>query len=99
MGDARTGTDTNDNLLSTYFFRKLIKVLHEKVWFYQLATKFPLPKAEGSGVVFNGWRRLAAASSILGEGSANATVNLSSRKVTATVVQYGQFPALATGNC
>ena len=90
MADRHTSTATNDNLLSTYFERRLIQNLKEKVWFYQLATKFPLPKMEGTTITFNGWNKLGAASSTLSEGSANAAVNLSSRKVTSTVASYGR---------
>jgi N4-gp56 family major capsid protein len=90
MADRHTSTATNDNLLSTYFERRLIKNLKEKVWFYQLATKFPLPKMEGTSITFNGWAKLGAASATLGEGSANAAVNLSSRKVTASIASYGR---------
>jgi len=90
LADQNTSTTTNDNLLSTYFERKLIANLKEKTWFFQVATKFPLPKGEGVDITFNGWRKLAAASSTLAEGSANATVNLSSRKVVATIKSYGR---------
>ena len=90
MADSATNTTTNDNLLSTFFERRLIANLKEKTWFFQLATKFPLPKGEGKQITFNGWRKLAAASSTLGEGSSNSTVNLSSRSVSATIGQWGR---------
>jgi N4-gp56 family major capsid protein len=90
MANRHTSTVTNDNLLPSYFERKLIQNLKEKVWFYQIATKFPLPKGEGTSITFNGWNKLAAASSTLGEGSANDAVNLSSRKVSATIVSQGR---------
>lgn len=90
MADQNSSTTNNDNLLMSYFERRLIKTLHEKTYFYQLAEKYPLPLGSGTGITFNGWRKLAAASSTLDEASANSTVTLSSRKVTATVASYGR---------
>lgn len=72
------------------FSRKLIKTLHEKVAFYQLAEKFPLPPGSGTQMTFNGWRKIGAASSTLAEASSNAAVNLSSRKVNVSVASYGR---------
>lgn len=39
---------------------------------------------------FNGWQKIAAASSTLAEASSNAAVNLSSRKVNVTIASYGR---------
>ena len=72
------------------FSRKMIKSLHEKVAYYQLAEKFPLPPGSGVQMTFNGWRKIAAASSTLAEASSNSAVNLSSRKVNVTVASYGR---------
>ena len=90
MADANTSTTTGDNLLMVLFSRKAIKTLHEKVGFYQLAEKFPLPSRSGTQMTFNGWRKIAAASSTLAEASSNSAVNLSSRKVNVTVASYGR---------
>lgn len=90
MADQNTSIVNNDNLLLAYFERRLIKTLHEKVWLYQLAEKYPLPLGSGNTITFNGWRKLAAASVTLAEASANSTVSLSSRKVTATIASYGR---------
>ena len=90
MPDRQSSTVTGDNLLMSYFSRRLMKVLEESVWFYQLCTKYPLPEGSGTQITFNGWRRLAAASSTLAEQSANAAVALSSRNVNVTIASYGR---------
>lgn len=90
MADKNTSTTTGDNLLSTLFQRKAIATLHEKCMFYRVAQKFSMPQREGTTMVFNGWRKIAAASSTLAEASSNSAVNLSSRKVTATIASYGR---------
>ena len=90
MADQNTSIVNNDNLLLSYFERRLIKTLHEKTYFYQLAEKYPLPQGSGTQITFNGWRKLAAASSTLGEASANSAVALSSRKVNASIASYGR---------
>lgn len=90
MADQNTSTVTGDNLLMVLFSRKAIKVLHDQVKFYQLAEKFPLPDGQGTQMTFNGWRKIAAASSTLAEASANSAVNLSSRKVNVTISSYGR---------
>ena len=90
MPDANTSIVTGDNLLMVLFSRKAIKTLHEKVGFYQIAEKFPLPPGSGNQMTFNGWRKVAAASSTLAEASNNAATNLSSRRVNVTVASYGR---------
>lgn len=90
MADQNTSIVTGDNLLMVFFSRKAIKTLHEKVHFYQIAEKFPLPARSGNQMTFNGWRKIAAASATLAEASSNSAVNLSSRKVNVTVASYGR---------
>ena len=90
MAARQTSTVTDDNLLMVYFQRRLIKVLDEQVWFYQLCEKYPLPEGSGTQMTFNGWRRLAAASVTLAEQSANDAVALSSRSVNVTILGYGR---------
>src|SRR3990167_2642512 len=90
MPDRNTSIVTGDNLLMVLFSRKAIKTLHEKVHFYKVAEKFPLPAGSGNQMTFSGWRKIAAASSTLAEASSNAAVNLSSRKVNVTVASYGR---------
>ena len=90
MADQDTSIVTGDNLLMVLFSRKAIKTLHERVGFYQLAEKYPLPQGSGNQMTFNGWRKIGAASSTLAEASNNSAVNLSSRKVNVTVASYGR---------
>lgn len=90
MADQNTSIVTGDNLLMVLFSRKAIKTLHEKVGFYQLAEKFPLPPGSGNQMTFSGWRKVAAASTTLAEASSNSAVNLSSRRVNVTVASYGR---------
>ncbi len=90
MADQNTSTVTGDNLLEVLFSRKLIKTLHEKCLFYQIAEKFPLPPGSGVQMTFSGWRKIAAASSTLAESSSNSAVNMSSRKVNVTIASYGR---------
>jgi len=90
MADQNTSIVTGDNLLMVLFSRKAIKALHEKVAYYQLAEKFPLPPGSGTQMTWNGWRKISAASSTLAEASSNSAVNLSSRKVNVTIASYGR---------
>lgn len=90
MADQNSSIVNNNNLLMVYFQRRLIKTLHENVAFYQLCEKYPLPLGAGNQMTFNGWRKIAAASSTLAEASSNSAVALSSRKVNVTVNSYGR---------
>lgn len=90
MADAQTSTVVNSNMLPVYFTRRLLKVLDEQVWLYQLAEKYPLPEGNGTQMTFNGWRRIAAPSSTLAEQSSNAATVLSSRKINVTIGSYGR---------
>ena len=94
MADQNTSIVNNDNLLMSYFERRAIKVLHDKVYYYQVAKAsgnvFPIPQGSGQQITWNGFRKLAAASSFLGEASGNAAVSLSSRKVNVTVISLGR---------
>lgn len=90
MPDRQTSTTTSDNLLLVYLQRRLIKTLDEQTWLYQLCERYPLPEGSGTQMTFNGWNRLAAASSTLAEQSANAAVVLSARLVNVTIASYGR---------
>jgi N4-gp56 family major capsid protein len=90
MADAQTSTVVPANMLSVYFQRRLLKVLDEQVWLYQLAEKYPLPESNGVQMTFSAWRRIAAPSSTLAEQSANAATVLSARKVNVTINSYGR---------
>lgn len=90
MADAQTSTSVNNNMLPVYFTRRLLKVLDEQVWLYQLAEKYPLPEGNGTQMTFNGWRRIKAPSATLAEQSGNAATVLSSRKINVTINSYGR---------
>lgn len=90
MADRSTSTTVNNNMLPVYFTRRLLKVLDENVWLYQLAEKYPLPEGNGTQMTFNGWRRIAAPSATLAELTANAAVVLSSRKINVTIQSFGR---------
>jgi N4-gp56 family major capsid protein len=94
VADQNTSIVNNDNLLMSYFERRALKTLDDKVWYYQVAKMSgeirPIPQGSGQQITFNAWRRLAAASSFLAEASGNAAVSLSSRKVNVTVVSLGR---------
>lgn len=90
MADAQTSNAVNDNMLMVYLQRKLVRTLEEKVWFYQLGEKYPLPAQSGTQMTFNAWRRIAPASSTLAEQTANDATALSSRRVNVTIASYGR---------
>lgn len=87
---ADTSSATNNNQLSGYFVDKALNTLINETVLYSHAQKTPLIGGKGTNVVWTAWRRLSGASSTLAEGGANTAVALSSRKVTATVAQYGR---------
>ena len=98
MADQNTSTVNNDNLLESYFDRRAMKVLDDKVWYYQVAKAGgeirPIPQGSGEQITFNAFRRIAAASSFLAQASANSAVSMSSRKVNVTVVTLGRHVKL-----
>lgn len=94
MADQNTSIVNNDNLLESYFERRAIKVLHDKVWFYQVPKMdgqvYQIPQGSGQQITWNGFTKLAAASSFLAEASGNSAVSLSSRKVNVTINSLGR---------
>ena len=98
MADANTSTTNNDNLLSSYFERRVLKTLIDEVFYYQAVQKsglvFQIPQGEGVQATWNSFRRIAAASSFLAEASGNAAVSLSSRKVNVTINSQGRHVKL-----
>lgn len=98
MADQNTSIVNNDNLLESYFDRRAMKVLDDKVWYYQVVKAGgeirPIPQGSGQQITFNAFRKIAAASSFLAEASGNSAVSLSSRKVNVTVVSLGRHVKL-----
>jgi len=84
-------TSTLDNMLSTYYDNSLMKTIEKVERFAQFAEERPIPKQAGTSIVFNAWRNLTAVSSALTEATAPSAENLSSRRIAATVVQYGKL--------
>lgn len=90
MADTNTTTAVNDNLLSTYFSKKMIARLEPNTPLIELAQKEDLALRSGATAYFNGWQSLAAASVTLTEGTANSAPALSSRRVSCQVFGYGR---------
>lgn len=64
--------------------------LEPQVKLAEFAQRDELPLRTGKTASWNGWNSLGAASSTLGEGTANSLTALSSRRVTATIAGYGR---------
>lgn len=64
------------------------------MWYYQIAKAdgqvYQIPQGSGQQITWNGFRKLAAASSFLAEASGNSAVSLSSRKINVTVNSLGR---------
>lgn len=90
MADTNTTTTNNDNLMQTWFSRKMLVRLEPQVKLVEFAQRDEVPLRTGKTATWNGWRSLAAASSTLSEGTANSLPALSSRRVTATIAGYGR---------
>lgn len=90
MADTNTATTTNDNMMQSWFSRKMLVRLEPQVKLAEFAQRDELPLRTGKTATWNGWRSLGAASSTLGEGTANSLTALSSRRVTATIAGYGR---------
>lgn len=90
MADTNTATTTNDNMMQSWFSRKMLIRLEPQVKLAEFAQRDELPLRTGKTATWNGWRSLGAASSTLGEGTANSLTALSSRRVTATIAGYGR---------
>lgn len=87
---ADTSSSTNNNQLSGFYVDKALMTLINETPLYQHALKTPLTGGKGNVVYWNAWNRLGGASSTLAEGGSNTAVALSSRRVSATISQYGR---------
>lgn len=90
MADSNSTTVTNNNMMQSWFSRKMLVRLEPQVKLAEFAQRDELPLRTGTTATWNGWRSLGAASSTLAEGVANSLVALSSRRVTATIQGYGR---------
>lgn len=90
MADTNTATTLNNNLLQSWFSRKMLVRLEPQVKLAEFAQRDEIPLRTGTTATWNGWIPLGAASSTLGEGVPNSLVALSSRRVTAVITGYGR---------
>lgn len=90
MADTNSSTTINDNLMQSWFSRKMLVRLEPQVKLAEFAQRDELPLRTGKTATWNGWRSLGAASSTLAEGTVNSLTALSSRRVTATIAGYGR---------
>jgi N4-gp56 family major capsid protein len=90
MADVNTTTTVINNLLQHYYVPRALMTLVNKTPLYEFAEKAPQPKGRGNITYWNGWNYLAGPSVVLAEGAANHLPALSSRRVSATVAQYGR---------
>src|SRR5688572_2760357 len=90
MADTNSTTAAKDNLIQAHFSKKMLVRLEPQTKLVEFAQRDEIPLRSGTTATWNGWRSLAAASSTLGEGTANSLVALSSRRVTATIAGYGR---------
>jgi len=90
MADTNTTTTTLNNMLLSWFSRKIIATLVPKTPLIEFAQRDELPLRTGTTATFNGWNRITGASSTLSEGTANSLIALSSRKVSGTIAGYGR---------
>lgn len=90
MADTNTTTSSLNNLLQSFFSKKMITTLVPKTPLIEFADKEDLPLRTGNTATFNGWNRITGASSTLSEGTANSLIALSSRRVVGTIAGYGR---------
>jgi hypothetical protein len=93
MSDSNASTGTLNNLLKTFFTLQALATLKEDCVMKEMVSPeniVPLPYGEGTTVKWNAWRRIAPASTTLDEASGNASLALSSRLVSATIVSRGR---------
>lgn len=90
MADTNSTTSSLNNLLQSFFSKKMITTLVPKTPLIEFADKEDLPLRTGNTATFNGWNRITGASSTLAEGTANSLVALSSRRVVGTIAGYGR---------
>lgn len=90
MADSNSTTATNNNMMQSWFSKKMLVRLEPQVKLAEFAQRDELPLRTGTTATWNGWRTLGAASTTLAEGVINSLVALSSRRVTATIAGYGR---------
>lgn len=77
-------------MMQSWFSQKILVRLEPQVKLAEFAQRDELPLRTGTTATWNGWRSMGAASTTLGEGTANSLPALSSRRVTATISGFGR---------
>lgn len=90
MGDTASTTSTLDNLLKNYHVPTALLTVYNETPLYPLFKKYPQPKGQGKITYWNAWTRMAGASVSISEGGTPSVPSLSSRRVSATIAQYGR---------
>jgi N4-gp56 family major capsid protein len=90
MADTLSNTTILDNLIATKFEKTALPRLVAKAKLYQFADKYSLAKGDGKTIVMNAWTNFTPVSAALTEGTNPSLAGLSSRKVTATIAEYGR---------
>lgn len=92
-GATFTTTTTLANTIKSYYDRMLLETLDPSTRFYQFAVKKPLPRGEGTSVIWNRPIRLGYGQKLAAgiKPSANA---LSTAKVSALIEKYGGYVIL-----
>lgn len=81
------------NLVKTYYDRMLLETLDPETKFYQFGVKKPLPRGEGSTVIWNRPRRLGFGQKVTA-GIKPSANELSTIRVSALVEVYGGYTVL-----
>ena len=76
--------------MSSYYSKRLLNRMTPQSRYYQFAEKTSLPKGEGKTIYWNAWTNLTPVTAALSEGTTNSLVAMSSRRVTATIAEYGR---------
>ena len=90
---AMTNVTSLTNTIKTYYDRVLLEALDPQLKYYQFGIKKPLPKGEGTSVIWNLPRRLSIGVTLT-EGTPVTLTNgwaLSTTKVSAIIDQYGDW--------
>lgn len=95
MPDINLGTETTTttltNTIKSYYDRMLLETLDPQTRFYQFGVKKPLPKGEGTSVIWNRPRRLGIGQKITTAGQKPSANALSTTKVSAIIEKYGGY--------
>lgn len=90
MADTASTTSTLDNLLKNYHVPQALLTVYQNTPLYPLFKKYPQSKGSGKITYWNAWVRMAGASVSFSEGGTPSVPSLSSRRVSATIAQYGR---------